>query len=677
VPETFSSGPGDRVSVTFPSLHRRDVLIGAAALAAWRPTLGWAADAVLALDFTQGLPTGVRFERPGPAMAEAPGDALKPVAAQVPRLALDPASGKPQGLVIEGAATNFARNALALSSHTWQPKGAAISAAAPEIAAPDGSHTVTRLRIHQQKGDLGIVGGAGTIGAGEICTLSIYLQQIGDGTEWSLNLFDYGTYHGHFERVALTPTWRRVSVSLHWDARDISNKVINLAPGRPEWAPESTHEALAWGCQLELGRVATSLIATDTTPAARAAEVVTIDAAPLSRPSGLLRFTLPRGGVRGATLIDTEGGGIRLGYTDSGWLEATVGGVTARGASDATDDTVVELGWEPGGVLLRSGTSGRVSVRGSSAGKLGTVACGANARLFARMDGSAPLNGVLAGLVLEPAAAMPRIAATAAAATGFVPAGYRLVFGDEFDDPDLSRINENATGGRPGAPAWRSRYHQERFTVINQEKQIYMDPGFGGKAGHPLGVQPFSIRNGILTITADRADPVAVSPFILNFKYTSGCITSELTHWQTYGYFEMRARLPVGKGFWPAFWLLPKALHWPPEIDIFEGAGTRANAVHLGVLVGKGDTADKWVEDVINVGDGFHVYGLEWTREQLTWFLDGKPVWHQANRINEDMYILANLALGSHDPKFIPDPDDSTPLPGHFEIDYIRAYRKA
>ena len=237
-------------------------------------------------------------------------------------------------------------------------------------------------------------------------------------------------------------------------------------------------------------------------------------------------------------------------------------------------------------------------------------------------------------------------------------------------------INENATGGRPGAPAWRSRYHQDRFTVINQEKQIYMDPAFAGKADHPLGVQPFSIKDGVLTITADRADPVAVSPSILNFKYTSGCITSELTHWQTYGYFEMRARLPVGKGFWPAFWLLPKALHWPPEIDVFEGAGTRPSAVHLGVLIAQGKTADKWIEDVIDVGDGFHVYGLEWTREQVTWFLDGKPVWQQPNGINEDMYILANLALGSRDPKFIPDPDASTPFPGRFEIDYIRAYRK-
>jgi hypothetical protein len=663
--------------LTLVPLHRRDILIGAAALAAWRPTLGWAADgpASLALDFTQGLPAGVQFERAGPAMAEAPGGGLKPAAAHAPRLALDPASGRPLGLVIEGAATNFARNALALSSHTWQFKGPAVSAPAPEIDAPDGGHGVARVRIHQQKGDLGVVGGAGIIGAGEICTLSIYLRQIGDGTEWSLNLFDYGTFHGHFERVVLTPAWQRVSFTIHWDARDISNKVINLAPGRPEWVADSTHEALAWGCQLEIGRVPTSVIATDTMPVARAADVVTLDAGALSRPAGLLRIALPRGGVRGGTILDTEGGGIRLGYSESGWLEATVGGLAASGASDATEDTVVELGWGAAGITLKSGSGGALALRGSAAGKTGPVAAGAKARLFARMDGSAPLNGVLGALTIEATSAPQRIAA-AVATPSFVPAGYRLAFGDEFDDGDVGRINENATGGRPGAPAWRSRYHQDRFAVINQEKQIYMDPAFAGKGDHPLGVQPFSIKDGILTISGERADPVAVSPHIQNFKYTSGCITSELTHWQTYGYFEMRARLPVGKGFWPAFWLLPKALHWPPEIDIFEGAGTRPGAVHLGVLIAQGKVAEKWIEDVIDVGDGFHVYGLEWTREELAWFLDGKPVWRQPNGINEDMYILANLALGSRDPKFIPDPDDSTPFPGRFEIDYIRAYRK-
>jgi len=286
--------------------------------------------------------------------------------------------------------------------------------------------------------------------------------------------------------------------------------------------------------------------------------------------------------------------------------------------------------------------------------------------------------GLGAAALLLGARHLLRTQPASAASTGFVPPGYRLVFGDEFDDPDVSRINENATGGRPGAPAWRSRYRHDRFTIINEEKQIYVDPAFPGTAGHPLGVQPFSIANGVLTISANPADPVRVRPFVHDIAYTSGCITSELTLWRTYGYYEMRARLPLGKGFWPAFWLLTKRVVWPPEIDVFEASGVRPNDVHIGVLgPERSGNADTWIMGAIGIADGFHAYGLDWSPESVAWFLDGREVWRRPNTIHEDMYILANLALGNRDPKFIPNPDASTPFPGRLEIDYIRIYARA
>jgi beta-glucanase (GH16 family) len=264
-----------------------------------------------------------------------------------------------------------------------------------------------------------------------------------------------------------------------------------------------------------------------------------------------------------------------------------------------------------------------------------------------------------------------------AEAASFVPPGYKLAFADDFTDSDVSRINENATGGRAGAPAWRSRYPQKRFTVINQEKQIYVDRDFAGTGSKPLGVQPFSIHNGILTISANRADPVTVRPFLHDYAYTSGCMTSEFTHWQTYGYFEMRAQLPRGKGFWPAFWLLPKSEKWPPEIDIFEGGGHRPTDMHVGEIHGPGKATGNWVKLDGDSTDGFHTYGLLWTPEEITWHFDGRQIFSAKNYINEDMYMLVNLALGSHDRYWIPDPDASTPFPGRFRIDYIRTYSKA
>lgn len=278
--------------------------------------------------------------------------------------------------------------------------------------------------------------------------------------------------------------------------------------------------------------------------------------------------------------------------------------------------------------------------------------------------------GAAALLVMRASRAEPAI-------PGFAPPGYRLVFGDEFDDPDVSRINENATGGRPGAPAWRSRYRHDRFTIINEEKQIYVDSAFAGTAERALGVEPFSIANGVLTISANRADPARVQPFVKGIGYTSGCITSELTFWRTYGYYEMRARLPLGKGFFPAFWLLPKRVIWPPEIDVFEASGTRPDDVHVGVLGPGGESANTWINGLVRIADGFHVYGLGWSADGIAWFLDGHEVWRQPNSIHEDMYVLANLAVGNRDPKFIPNPDNSTPFPGRFEIDYVRIYARA
>ncbi len=166
----------------------------------------------------------------------------------------------------------------------------------------------------------------------------------------------------------------------------------------------------------------------------------------------------------------------------------------------------------------------------------------------------------------------------------------------------------------PGAAVIATR----RNEIINSEKQIYVDADYAGLGTEPLGIQPFSIANGILTIRAERTPPALVAK-ALGKRYTSGCITTELTHWQTYGYFEMRARLPRGKGFWPAFWLLPKRLTWPPEIDILEGSGAKPRSIHVGLLDQsiKDATTGIWVDDTIDTTDGFHTYAAEWTHDKI------------------------------------------------------------
>jgi len=338
----------------------------------------------------------------------------------------------------------------------------------------------------------------------------------------------------------------------------------------------------------------------------------------------------------------------------------------------------VRLAWSKAGVQVSTGPRvSALSVRAVQRRGPQRLKPGDTARLGMTQAGAHPLNRVIASVAISKTAGeLGQVALPTVMTDAYAPS-----FTDDFDDADLSRINENASGGRVNAPAWRSRFRQSRHDVINKEKQIYMDPAFAGTGSRPLGVQPFAIVDGALHIRANRADPQLVTPYIWNYRYTSGCISSELTHAQTYGYFEMRAKLPRGKGYWPAFWLLPKRDAWPPEIDMLEASGTRPYGVHCGVLE-KPRTAKTppgvWIDQFIDTSDGFHAYAVDWTPTNIIFYVDGiKTFEYGPHGIHEDMYILANLALGSHDPNWIPDPDDTTPFPGVMEIDYIRAFKRA
>lgn len=240
--------------------------------------------------------------------------------------------------------------------------------------------------------------------------------------------------------------------------------------------------------------------------------------------------------------------------------------------------------------------------------------------------------------------------------------GYTMVFADEFDSFD--RLDG-------GEGTWKTEYYfGGRWLDRNGEEQFYVDEDYAGPSGDPLGIDPFSVEDGVLSIEARPADP-AIQDQIDGQNYTSGLITSEAVFAQTYGYFEMRAQLPEGQGLWPAFWLLPTSGEWPPEIDIFEVLGHEPGRIWQGV---HGANIPIASHTGIDTSDGFHTYGLEWTEETITWFVDGLQTRQVENFIHEPMYILANLAVGGYWPG---SPDEDTEFPAEFLIDYIRAWSKA
>ncbi|WP_137126139.1 family 16 glycosylhydrolase [Roseomonas sp. HF4] len=226
-----------------------------------------------------------------------------------------------------------------------------------------------------------------------------------------------------------------------------------------------------------------------------------------------------------------------------------------------------------------------------------------------------------------------------------------LTFADEFDT--LSSSPDGSTG------VWKTTYAWGNRTLgSNGEQQYYSDSS--------VGIDPFTVSNGVLDITAaPGANP-------LGLPYVSGAITTETSFSQLYGYFEIRAEMPAGQGLWPAFWLLPADLGWPPELDIVEVLGhdptTLYFSTHSTVQATEGTTLK-----VADVSEGFHTYGAMWGPDQVTMYIDGIEVASMATPadMHDEMYMLVNLAVGGYWPGL---PDATTPFPAHMLVDYVHAY---
>lgn len=246
----------------------------------------------------------------------------------------------------------------------------------------------------------------------------------------------------------------------------------------------------------------------------------------------------------------------------------------------------------------------------------------------------------------------------------------RLVWNEEFDGPaiDLSTWTfEIGNGHANGIPGWG-----------NQELQFYTsDPGNA------------HIEDGVLVITArkeQRSDRTGT------YEYTSARMQTKGKVSVKYGQIEVRAKLPDGQGIWPAVWMLGADIDqvgWPRsgEIDIIELVGNRPGTVHGTVhgprSAGKGVGGSFTLPGDRRFSDEFHIFGLEWRSNGLTWTVDGEPYFILSkNRMismygpdewvfDKEYFFVVNLAVGGLWPG---SPDHTTTFPKRLEIDYIRVY---
>jgi len=266
-----------------------------------------------------------------------------------------------------------------------------------------------------------------------------------------------------------------------------------------------------------------------------------------------------------------------------------------------------------------------------------------------------------------------------------IPVALHRTFHDDFDEHPL--LNGKWVPHYAGGAAWpQARYWGgdgsdfKRKTTYNGEQQIYVDPRYGGRTTTPLGLDPFKVRDGILSIVAIRTPP-ALKSVLFNNEYVSGILTTQSWFSQKYGYFEIRSKIPVGTGVWPAFWMLADDGGWPPEIDVMEGRGQRPGDLVMTThwrIPATGRVGSCGFDfSLPGAATDFHDYGVLWMRDRLVYFIDRKPVSDIKVPIGFDdpMYMIVNLAMGSKYFEGVGFVDAESPVTVEFEIDRISAYQ--
>jgi beta-glucanase (GH16 family) len=206
-----------------------------------------------------------------------------------------------------------------------------------------------------------------------------------------------------------------------------------------------------------------------------------------------------------------------------------------------------------------------------------------------------------------------------------------------------------------------------------------------GDAIAGCGCSPFSVANDILTITAEPL-PAAVLPWLplgCAAQYLSGALCS-YPFSQTYGYWEVRAKIPAGRGLWPAFWLVPTTLQWPPECDAMEVLGqtpgilyTTLHSVLYKAVTNPSSSQMAFATNTVDMSQGFHRFGVDWGPEKTRFYLDRQLVFSQPTPADFDqpMYWIVNLGIGG--PTTWPGaPDATTPFPARFQIPEINVWQR-
>jgi beta-glucanase (GH16 family) len=248
---------------------------------------------------------------------------------------------------------------------------------------------------------------------------------------------------------------------------------------------------------------------------------------------------------------------------------------------------------------------------------------------------------------------------------GFAPAGFRVIWSDEFNTPGL-----------PDTTKWG--YQTGGFGWTAKELQLYND----------ADTKNVRVSGGMLKI-------IALEEKTKGNKYTSTRLVTKNKALFRQGYFEIRAKFPAGEGLRSAWWMVGDTVSkigWPNagEIDLVEHYGKVPNMIGGAVQT----TENAWTLEGGKAQKGgalamptatteFHVYGCLWRDQDITFYADGQPYYtyqptftkpETSWPFNWPFYMAFNLSVGGirnqQSNNIAPDI-----FPAEFQIDYVRVYQ--
>jgi len=234
-------------------------------------------------------------------------------------------------------------------------------------------------------------------------------------------------------------------------------------------------------------------------------------------------------------------------------------------------------------------------------------------------------------------------------------------------------------------PAWSDEFD---YTGSPDAAKWGYDIGGSGWGNNELqyytnSVDNARIENGKLIITAKLEN-------YSGKEYTSARLITKDKGDFLFGRFEVKAKLPSGKGTWPAIWMLPTEWAyggWPAsgEIDIMEHVGYNPNVVHISTHTEAynhmKNTQKTAIRTVDNAMSEFHIYRVDWTPYAIRGYIDGVQLFEHVNEgkgfttypFDKKFHLLLNLAVGGNWGGL--QGVDNTIFPASMEVDYVRVYK--